>query len=114
MYTVRKPQTDVNNELAKETGNMLTICVAHFMKSVANQCAKKIGKKTKAKEIMLNIFALLVDCDDIFVFDKLFELMCFVSCSQTTNKSVVDSLKTLQTYCNNLKDTERVIKVGQY
>lgn len=67
---------------------VIIICVPHFIKSVAKQCAQKIVKKTKGKSMFLNIVALLIDCSDLSTLDRLFEAMCVICCSESINDLV--------------------------
>lgn len=106
VYDVLTGQSKVKPDITT-----LSICVAHFMKAVANQCVLKIGKKTKGKTMVLNIFALLVNCSNLSTFDKLFESLCVICCSETVTDLTIKHYSILKDYCSDSeKDIELTLK----
>lgn len=73
VYAVLREERQPKNEIT-----VLVVCVSHFIKSVTRQF--------DTKALFLNMIAILLNCNDLAEFDKVFEIVCYIFCSKTKTK----------------------------
>jgi hypothetical protein len=83
------------------------ICSSHFIKIIVGQINKKASNKISFKHMVLEAFALMIDCDDLVQLIIVFRHLMTIIISPKKNPAVVKSIIELKNiYTNYIQDEE--------